>query len=205
MKRVLRTATRGTATEAAQEQCEEVLAKAKEEMKEKVAARMEKHFSAETTGSLLQRRQALLTLMEKCKDFVLTFAEKLKEIEVATEPIEGAEEAEPRVPTAVVKLDDQQLVEKLLASIQGEQGNAELWTQTLAALRTREAGALLDEVAEGEEDVPVASVVSYCHAIATEKWGEELKRITDANDAETKRLQEEADEAEKERLAALEE
>jgi hypothetical protein len=56
----------------------------------------------------------------------------------------------------------------------GEQGNAELWTQTLAALRTREAGALLDEVAEGEEDVPVASVVSYCHAIATEKWGEEV-------------------------------
>ena len=39
--------------------------------------------------------------------------------QVATEEVEGAEEAEPRVPTAVVKLDDQQLVEKLLSSIQG--------------------------------------------------------------------------------------
>ena len=137
--------------EAAKALREERVAKLKEEMKAQAEAR------AETEGEFLQRRQGLLARMEKAKAFVDTLAEKLTEIEMVSEEVE---DAEPPAPAAVVKLDDQQLVEKLMLSIQGKIGDATLWSEVLAALRGREP-ALLDELEEGVEDVEVAAVVSY--------------------------------------------
>lgn len=188
--------------EAAKAAREERVAKLKEEMQEKAKVRADKDFSAETEGGFLQRRQGLLARMEKAKAFVDTLAEKLTEIEMVSEEVE---DAEPPAPAAVVKLDDQQLVEKLMRSIQGKAGDAALWAEVLAALRAREAGPLLEELEEDAQDVEVAAVVSYHYQRATDKWGAELKRITDANDAETARLKEEADAAAAEAAAAEDE
>jgi hypothetical protein len=127
----------------------------KEEMKAQATARVDKDFSVER--GFLQKRQELLARMEKAKAFVDALAEKLAEIEMVSEEVE---DAEPPAPAAVVKLDDQQLVEKLMLSIQGKTGDAALWSEVLAALRGREP-ALLDELEEGVEDVEVAAVVSY--------------------------------------------
>ena len=181
---------------------EERVAKLKEAMQAQAKVRADKDFSAETEGGFLQRRQGLLARMEKAKAFVDTLAEKLAEIEMVSEEVE---DAEPPAPAAVVKLDDQLLVEKLMRSIQGKAGDAALWAEVLAALRAREAGPLLEELEEGAQDVEVAAVVSYHCQRATEKWGAELKRITDANDAETARLKEEAEAAAAEAAAAEEE
>ena len=210
--------------EADKEAREEAMAKTKAEMKEKVAARTARDFSAETQGSLLQRRAEVLKRMEAAKAFVLALAEKLTEIEVATEDVEGAAEAEPRVPVATVKRDDQQLVEKLMAAVTstetrstairdgkvvaavtGSAGDQVLWAEVLAALRAREAGPLLDALEDGATEVAVEDVVSYQSDLAHDKWGTQLQRITAANDAEETRLREEAEAAEQERLAALEE
>ena len=65
---------------------------------------------------------------------------------------EEVEDAEPPAPAATVKLDDQQLMEKLVASIQGKEGDPALWTEVLAGLRTREAGPLLDELEQNGID-----------------------------------------------------
>ena len=138
--------------------------------------------------------------------------------------MEGAAEAEPRVPVATVKRDDQQLVEKLMAAITstetrstairdgkvvaavtGSPGDKVLWAEVLDALRSREAGPLLDALEEGATEVAVEDVVSYQSDLAHDKWGTQLQRITAANDAEETRLREEAEAAEQERLAALEE
>jgi len=117
-------------------------------------------------------------------------SEKLAEIEMVSGEVE---EPEAGQPAAIVKIEDQQLVEKLIASIQGKMGDGVLWAEVLAAMRTREAGALLEELEEGAPETDVAAVVSYHVELASETWGAELKRITDANDAETARLKEEAD------------
>jgi len=119
-------------------------------------------------------------------------AERLKEVEMVSEEVE---DAEPPAPAATVKLDDQQLMEKLVASIQGKEGDPALWTEVLAGLRTREAGPLLDELEEGQAEVEVAAVVSYHFKLASDLWGAELKRITDDNNAEVQRLKEEAEAA----------
>jgi hypothetical protein len=142
-------------------------------------------------------------------------AERLKEIEMVSEEVA---DAEPPAPAAIVKLDDQLLVEKLVASIEGKQvthlgvvrtvikeGDVALWAEVLAGLRTREAGPLLDALEEGQEEVELVAVVSYHFKLASELWRAELKRITDANAAEVKRLKEEAEAAAAEAAAAAEE
>ena len=50
---------------------------------------------------------------------------------------------------------------RLHISVYATSGTAGLWAEVLAALRGREAGALLDELEEGAEEVQVAAVVSY--------------------------------------------
>jgi hypothetical protein len=139
-------------------------------------------------------------------------AERLKEIEMVSEEVA---DAEPPAPAAIVKLDDQLLVEKLVASIEGKQvthlgvvrtvikeGDVALWAEVLAGLRTREAGPLLDALEEGQEEVELVAVVSYHFKLASELWRAELKRITDANATEVKRLKEEAEAAAAEAAAA---
>jgi hypothetical protein len=141
------------------------------------------------------------------------FAEKLKEIEPELEDVEGAE---PPEPAQIVKLEDQKLVLKLgtyftcftgtrvqimtpkalaVGAIQGKAGDAALWAEVLAGLRAREAGALLEPLEEGAQEMEVEAVVSYHFARANALWGAELKRITDANTAEISRLKAEAEQA----------
>ena len=78
-----------------------------------------------------------------------------------------------------------------------------LWIEVLAALRTREAGPLLEELEDGAQDSDVGAIVSYHFAKANTLWGAELTRITEANNAEIKRIQDEADAAAAEAAAAV--
>ena len=56
---------------SAKEEREKHMIKLKEEMKAQVAARTQKDFSVETEGSVLQRRQDLLSRWETSKAFIL--------------------------------------------------------------------------------------------------------------------------------------